>query len=174
MRFRRDRSGAAAVEFALVALPFFFLLFAMIETALATTAGVMLNHAVNVAARQVMTGAVQKADTDADAFRRKICGDISMLMSCDRLSLDVRTFPAGQAIPVTVTLRDGAVDRDNFCFNPGGQDTITVIRAYYEWPWTAAMLSRLMEGTKGNAVLGATAAFLNEPFGGATSTKANC
>ncbi len=45
--FRRDTRGNAAVEFALIAFPFFFLLLAMIETALATTAGVMLNNAVD-------------------------------------------------------------------------------------------------------------------------------
>lgn len=173
-RFRRDASGAAAVEFALVALPFFFFLMAMIETALATTAGVMLNNAVNSAARQVMTGSIQKSDMDADGFRRMICGDIDMLMSCERLSLDMRTFPAGSPIPTSVTLRDGAVDSQNFCFDPGAADTITVIRAYYEWPWTTSMLNTLQEDTNGNAILGAMAAFMNEPFGGATSGKSTC
>lgn len=171
---RGETSGVAAVEFALVAVPFFFILFAMIETALATTAGVMLNNAVNSAARQVMTGSVQKADMDADGFRRMICGDIGMLMSCERLTLDMRTFPAGQPIPNSVTLRDGAVDRGSACYDPGGQDTITVIRAYYEWPWTTSMLNVLAESTNGNAILGAMAAFMNEPFGGAMSTKSSC
>ncbi|RIY02012.1 pilus assembly protein [Aureimonas flava] len=173
-RFRRDASGVAAVEFSLVALPFFFVLMAMIETALATTAGVMLNNAVNSAARGVMTGSVQKSDMDADGFRRLICGDIDMMMSCDRLVLDMRTFPAGSPIPTSVALRDGAVDSENFCFDPGGQDTITVIRAYYPWPWVTSILNGFAEDTNGNAILGSMAAFMNEPFGGATSTKANC
>lgn len=173
-RFRRDASGIAAVEFALVAVPFFLLLMAMIETALATTAGVILNNAVSSAARQVMTGSIQKSDMDSDGFRRMICDDIGMMMSCERLSLDMRTFAAGSPIPGSVTLRGGAVDSQDFCFDPGAQDTITVIRAYYEWPWTTSMLNSLAEDTNGNAILGAMAAFMNEPFGGATSTKSTC
>lgn len=173
-RLRRDASGAAAVEFALVALPFLFVLMAMIETALATTAGVVLNNAVNSAAREVMTGRMQQSDMDADGFREMICGDIDMMMSCDRLSLDMRTYPAGSPIPNSVDLKNGAVDRDTFCFDPGAQETITVIRAYYEWPWTTSMLNGFAEDTNGNAILGAMAAFMNEPFGGATSAKASC
>lgn len=173
-RFRRDANGNAAVEFALVAIPFFILLMAMIETALATTAGVMLNNAVSSAARQVLTGAVQKSDMDAAGFRQLICGDIGMLMSCEHLSLDMRTYPAGTPISGSVSLRDGSVDDTSFCFDPGRQDTITVIRAYYEWPWTTSMLNQIAEDTNGNLILGAMAAFMNEPFGGAASTKASC
>ncbi|WP_294643633.1 TadE/TadG family type IV pilus assembly protein [uncultured Aureimonas sp.] len=172
--FRRDTRGNAAVEFALIAFPFFFLLLAMIETALATTAGVMLNNAVGSAARQVLTGAVQKSDMDADGFRKMICGNIDLLMSCDRLSLDMRTYPAGTPFSGPVSLRDGSVDDTSFCFDPGRQDTITVIRAYYEWPWTTSVLNQMTEKTNGNLILGAMAAFMNEPFGGAVSSKANC
>ncbi len=38
-RYRRDSKGATAIEFAFVALPFFALLFAIIETALVFFAG---------------------------------------------------------------------------------------------------------------------------------------
>ena len=38
-RFRRDRRGSAAVEFALIATPFFALLFAIIETSIVFFAG---------------------------------------------------------------------------------------------------------------------------------------
>lgn len=173
-RFRRDPGGSAAVEFALIALPFFFLLMAMIETALATTAGVMLNNAVGSAARQVFIGAVQKSDMDAAGFRTMICDDISMLMSCERLFLDMRTYPAGTPIPNSVGLKDGSVDDARFCFDPGRQDTITVIRAYYEWPWATSMLNQMEEDTNGNLILGAMAAFMNEPFGGVASSKTTC
>ena len=34
-RFRKDKKGAAAIEFAFVAIPFFALMFAIVETAMA-------------------------------------------------------------------------------------------------------------------------------------------
>ena len=41
-RFRRNRRGSAAVEFALIATPFFALLFAIIETSIVFFAGQVL------------------------------------------------------------------------------------------------------------------------------------
>lgn len=172
--FKKDENGVAAVEFALVALPFFFIVFAIIETALATTAGVVLNNAVNAAARQVMTGEVQKGEMNAADFRARICGDISPIMACSRLKLDMRTYPAGTRIPEELKLTKGSIDDSQFCFDPGSQDTITVLRAYYEWPWTAGMLSALATDTNGNQILSSMAAFMNEPFGGATNPNSNC
>lgn len=172
-RFRRDRSGVTAVEFALIAGPFFFIIFAIIETALATTAGVFLNDAVNTAARNVLTGQVQASDMDADGFRAQICDRVDVLMSCDRLKLDLRTYPAGTPIP-DFQMKDGSIDSSTFCFDPGAQDTITVLRAYYEWPWTTAILNRLASDTNGNAILYSVAAFMNEPFGSVTSQHVTC
>ena len=45
-RFRRAEKGATAVEFAMVAAPFFFLLFAMIEIAAVFFTSTVLENAV--------------------------------------------------------------------------------------------------------------------------------
>jgi Flp pilus assembly protein TadG len=55
-RFRRNRGGSAAVEFALVAPMFFALLFAIIETALVFFAGQVLETVNQNSARMIMTG----------------------------------------------------------------------------------------------------------------------
>jgi Flp pilus assembly protein TadG len=55
-RLRRDRSGSAAVEFAMIAAPFFLLLFAMIEVAAVFFTGTVLENAVLETARQIRTG----------------------------------------------------------------------------------------------------------------------
>ena len=49
-RFARQQDGAAAVEFALVAVPFLALMFAILETALVFFAGQTLEAAVTDAA----------------------------------------------------------------------------------------------------------------------------
>lgn len=172
--FAHDQSGVVAVEFAIIAIPFFFLTFAIIETALATAADVLLNDAVNEAAREVLIGDVQEENVDAESFKNKICGGIRPLMSCDRLSVDLRTFPAGERISPNLVFLEGSVDSSGFCFDPGQQDSITVLRAYYEWPWTTGLLNRLADTTNGNAVLTSMAAFMNEPFGEAVNSNADC
>ena len=55
-RFRRDHSGATAVEFGLLALPFIAVMFAVLETALAFFAGATLETATANAARLIRTG----------------------------------------------------------------------------------------------------------------------
>src|SRR5579884_3514899 len=73
-RFLRRQEGAAAVEFALVALPFFALMFAIIETALVFFAGQSLEAAAAEAGRQIMTGQVQGNATikNADDYKTYI------------------------------------------------------------------------------------------------------
>ena len=60
-RFRRNRRGSAAVEFALVAPLFFGLLFAIIELAMVFFASQVLETATQDSARMIMTGQAQSA-----------------------------------------------------------------------------------------------------------------
>ncbi|MBB3950904.1 TadE/TadG family type IV pilus assembly protein [Aureimonas jatrophae] len=172
--FAAHRGGAAAIEFALIALPFFFVLFASIETAIVAGANVVLRNAVDHAAREVMTGQIQTRDVTAATFRSEMCADVSFLLSCDRLKIDMRTYPTFNAIPTDVSFKLGDVDDTGFCFDPGAQDTITVVRAFYAWPWVTGFLQELAEDTNGNATIFAMAAFMNEPFGTAASTRSTC
>ncbi|WP_062015187.1 TadE/TadG family type IV pilus assembly protein [Aureimonas sp. AU4] len=172
--FARHRSGAAAIEFALIALPFFFVLFASIETAIVSGANVVLRNAVDHAAREVLTGQMQTRDITPATFRSELCADVSFLLSCDRLKIDMRTYPTFGAIPTDVPFKLGDVDDTGFCFDPGAQDNITVVRAFYAWPWVTGFLQKLAEDTNGNATIFAMAAFMNEPFGTAASTRSTC
>ena len=60
-RFRRNRRGSAAVEFALVAPIFFAVLFAIIELALVFFASQILETVTQDSARLIMTGQAQSA-----------------------------------------------------------------------------------------------------------------
>lgn len=173
-RLLADIRGVAAIELALVGLPFLFVIFAFIETAVVTGAGVVLDNAVNSVARQVLTGEVQAADLDQTAFRKMICTEVSMLLDCSKVKIDLRTFATADSIPTSATLKLGSVDDSQFCYDPGAQDTITVLRAFYEWPYVAGMLSNLTKDTNGKAVLMSMAAFMNEPFGVRATTHSTC
>ncbi|MEN3364062.1 MAG: hypothetical protein V7606_1336, partial [Burkholderiales bacterium] len=83
-RFRRNRRGSAAVEFALVAPVFFALLFAIIETAIVFFAGQVLETVTQDSARLILTGQAQTAAyTQADFKRVVVCGPlINVLFDC--------------------------------------------------------------------------------------------
>ena len=55
-RFRRSQDGAAAVEFAFVAVPFFALLFAIFETALMFWTNQVLEESLSQVSRSLVTG----------------------------------------------------------------------------------------------------------------------
>ena len=139
-RLLRSRDGAAAIEFALLAIPYFLIIFAIIETFVAYTGEQLIGNAVDTLARQLRTGEI-KSDTTKDAFREKFCDEISILIHCDggdseRLILDVRSFSTYADIPTTIPrvggASFGALDATD-AFQPGGSGTINMLRAYYRW-----------------------------------------
>jgi Flp pilus assembly protein TadG len=166
-RFVRRQDGTAAIEFALVAAPFFALLFAIIETALVFFAGQALETAVSNAARLIRTGQAQSAGYTVADFKSKICDQISALFDCTgKLQLNVTTSSTFGGIDLTTPLdKDGNLDASKFGYTPGHGNDIVVVRAYYEWPVFVKLLGlNLSNMTDGNHLLTATAAFRNEPF----------
>ena len=69
-RFRRNRQGSAAVEFALIAPLFFGMLFAIIETAIVFFAGQVLEQGTAESARLMMTRQAQDSGMNETAFKR--------------------------------------------------------------------------------------------------------
>ena len=60
---RRDERGSAAIEFAIIAPIFFFLMFVIAETALVFIAEQVMDNAVFETARLIRTGQVQARRT---------------------------------------------------------------------------------------------------------------
>ncbi|GJD92330.1 MULTISPECIES: TadE/TadG family type IV pilus assembly protein [Methylobacterium] len=90
--FARARSGAGAVEFALLAVPFLLLLCVVVEAAMMTLSQQTLDSAVDRATRALRTGAFQDAadgNDPASRLRRIMCGSAAVLFRCQDLRLDV-------------------------------------------------------------------------------------
>ena len=81
-RFRRNRRGSAAVEFALVAPIFFAVLFAIIELALVFFASQMLETVTQDSARLIMTGQAQNAAYTQAQFKTDVCAKLTMMFDC--------------------------------------------------------------------------------------------
>lgn len=166
-RFGTDKTGAAALEFALVAGPFFFLLFAIIEVALVFLAGQVLETATADASRLVMTGQAQARNFDQAAFRNAVCQKADVLMNCAGIGVDVRTYQSfGAASTARPTTGTGAVNYGSMTYNQGTGGDIVVVRTVYEWPVLMPSFGLVIgDLPNGKRLLMATAAFRNEPFG---------
>src|SRR5262245_1464059 len=80
-RFARAEGGATAVEFALVAIPFLMLVFAIIELGLVYLVSLTLENAVIDVGRQIRTGQVQTSGGTATTFKSSVCAKMSWLGS---------------------------------------------------------------------------------------------
>jgi len=166
-RLARDREGATAVEFALVAGPFFLLLFGILEIALIFFATAVIEDAVGNAARAIRTGEVQTEGRTEEDFWAAICQRIDVIADCGRLRVDVRTFEnfnvAELGAPMT---DDGDLDDEHFTFEPGEAGEVVVVRVFYDWVLLGpGMINGLANMSGNRRLISSATAFRNEPFG---------
>ena len=167
-RFARRQEGAAAVEFALVLLPFLALMFGIIETALVFFATQTLQTAANDAARLIMTGQAQTANYQASDFKTAVCAKITGLLNCQTgVYVNVATYSTFSGISYTPPLdTNGNLKTSGFGYSPGGPGDIVVVQLFYQWPILVTLmnLNNLSNMAGSNRLLVATAAFRNEPY----------
>jgi Flp pilus assembly protein TadG len=140
-RFLTRRDGATAIEFALLALPFFIIVFASLETLLAFSAEQLFANANETMARRIRTGIITATNTDRVAYREAFCEEIKLLMPCsdteaqteDRLFIHVESFASYADITPAVAIVEDNLDTAAFKFAPGGRKSINIVRAYYRW-----------------------------------------
>lgn len=163
--FGRDRSGATVVEFGLLALPLFALIFAILETAITLFANNALQTATGDAARLIRTGQVQQEGFTADAFRDEICSSAYSMFDCGNLKVDVQKYPTFGSVDMSLPLdADGNLGSD-VQYTPGDGGDIVVVRAFYEWPVFVRLMGHdLTNLPNGKRLLVGVAAFRNEPF----------
>ncbi len=169
--FAKDRRGAAAVEFAMIAAPFFFLLFGLIEVCMIFIISAVLDYAVYETSRPIRTGEAQRAAVDQYAFRTSVCGKVFGLLDCNhRLHIDVRSIDRFSSTPTLLPMDStGMIDPDQFIFNAGGPSEIVAVRVFYEWSLITPFISKPLANMSGDRhLLQSSAVFRNEPFTNAT------
>ena len=176
-RFRGNRRGSAAVEFALVAPVFFALLFAIIETAIMFFASQVLETITQNSARVVLTGQAQSGSVGSCAvggvatactqatFKTYVCSQIPALFNCSSLYVDVESYSSFSSVTLSSHI-DAAGNFDtNMLYSPGNAGDIVVVRLFYQWPLFVTGLGYNISNVAGNKrLLVATAAFKNEPY----------
>jgi Flp pilus assembly protein TadG len=186
-RFRRDKDGSAAIEFGMLALPFFLLIFATIEAFIAFAGEQLLQNAVDTMGRQIRTGQItfnmgRPTDLTEKQFRTEFCGEISLMIKCadeedpddQKLYLDVREFTEFADMPNYIPRTSGAqfsdLDSSDFDYDPGGPGTINIVRAYYRWEVMTDLVRPFITNIRKEGemprdyLMVATAAFRNEQY----------
>jgi len=165
--FWRGQEGATAIEFSIVAMPFFILMLAIFETTAVYFASSTLENAVDDAARQIRTGQVQIANMTAAQFRQLVCDQVNVFLQCDdKLAVDVRSFNDFQQVTFPPPLNPDGTLKNNDQFQPGSAGDVVLVRVYYTWPIVTPLIGATLSNMAGNKrLIQATTAFRNEPFG---------
>ncbi len=166
-RFRRNRRGSAAVEFALVAPMFFGLLFAIIELAMVFFASQVLETVTQDSARVIMTGQAQNASFTQAQFKNLVCSKLTVDVRLRRTASrsTCRAIPSFCSVNVADPIDAGKnfVPPNNYL--PGGPGDVVVVRLFYKWPLFVTGLGFNIANIGGSKrLLTATAAFQNEPY----------
>jgi Flp pilus assembly protein TadG len=167
-RFFADRSGAMAVEFALVVFPLIFMLGAIMELALVFLVSSTLENATSDTARTIRTGAVQTAGGgSANSIRDAICAKLGWLQSqCStNLSVDVRTYAQFSNPNAPNPINNGKFDSTALTYDAGAQGDIVLVRAFYRWTLLTPFLKGGLQNLDGGVtMLTAATTFRNEPY----------
>lgn len=177
-RFRGNRRGSAAVEFALVAPMFFALLFAIIETALMFFASQVLETVTQNSARAILTGQAQAQGgsvaacqtapntvmaCDQATFKTYVCSQIPALFDCSKLYVDVVSTSSFGALSLKNFGTSCDFNPNGMQYNAGTSGQVVVVRLFYQWPLVVTGLGYNM-GCSNKRLMVATTAFKNEPF----------
>jgi Flp pilus assembly protein TadG len=166
-RYRKDNEGATAVEFAIVGVPFVFMLVGLIEVSLMYTANSLLQDSTNSAARLIRTGQVQQDINDPEAmFRSELCRVASVFLDCEQVQYEVVTLEGGfgDASSNTPTFDENG-NLVSQGFNPGGVSDVVLIRTVYYYPLMTPFIGTLVaDGPGQTKFMMSTMVLQTEPY----------
>lgn len=166
-RFRRDRSGAAAVETALVAAPLIALLVAALQLGLVYLSQSALEVATEKTSRSVLIGSAQTAGLTQAQFLSALCNNLPSILSCSRVMVDAQvytTFSGSNTSAPTITYDAKGNVTNQWAYNLGGANSIVVLRVMYLLPVVGALGFNIVNQRGNTRLLLATAVIKNEPY----------
>ncbi|TIV11344.1 MAG: pilus assembly protein, partial [Mesorhizobium sp.] len=94
-RFLGDRRGSTALEFAMLAVPFALLIFAILESCISFAGQEVMANITDDVARQLRTGQVRQADVTEATLKTMICSRLEVMVAkdCPGLEVDLREYP---------------------------------------------------------------------------------
>jgi len=177
---RRDKTGATAVEFALLGIPFAALLFGIVEISVLFFVTSTVHHAVSEVSRDIRTGEFQSTGGGATEFKAAICSAMSTVGNCANLRVDVISSSTGRfsslALPASPASCTGTTAAIEACeaadpvmpaddYNDTSSGQVVIVRVQYVHHLSVPNALTSLSNAAGNThVITATTAFKNEPF----------
>lgn len=167
-RLRRDQTGATAVEFGLVATPFFMLLFGIISVGFYFFTTFTLENAVEDAARLIRTGQVQSSGMTANDFKTQVCSKLPSYVDCaNKVRVNVQNFTSFGTIATSSCLDGGGnlIANTATTYSTGSASNVVLVTACYEWALAGQIpFLKIGKMANGSALIQASTTFMTEPY----------
>ncbi|MCC7251308.1 pilus assembly protein [Hyphomicrobium sp.] len=177
-RFRADVRGVTAVEFGLVAAPFFLVVMGLVTVGTQYMSMHFLEHGVEVASRKLRTGEAQKAGLTVSDFRGLFCDAAGFIIPCDEhLVIHIKSSDTFAGLsPITSCVTDGSLTPaegnggDAVRSHAGDASAAVMVSACYQWDMGLGLWQTIwniilpVPTVEGSPVLSAVTAFRSEPF----------
>jgi Flp pilus assembly protein TadG len=165
---RSDERGMTAIEFGMVGLPFFMMLFGIIAVGLFFFTTFTLENAVEDAARLIRTGQVQQSGMSAEQFKQEVCSRTPPYMDCEgKIRVNVQSFTGFGSVVVPSCVDNGGnlVPASGVTYDPGAESTVVLVTVCYEWELAGKLpFLHLGNMSNGSALIQASTTFRSEPY----------
>lgn len=167
-QWRQDRSGATAVEFGIVAMPFLMMLYGIIGVGYFFFTTFALENALEQASRLIRTGQAQQGGMTDAQFKAKVCEYITIYADCsNKLLINVRSFAdPNLAPPVSANecLENGSLSNVS-TYAPGGASQVVLVTLCFEWDFSKHIpFLNLGNMNGGSRLIQAATVFRTEPY----------
>ncbi|MGH6679588.1 MAG: TadE/TadG family type IV pilus assembly protein [Bradyrhizobium sp.] len=168
-RFSAARCGTVAVEFGLIAIPFFLIIMATVQTAIVYMAEQELETITEQSSRYILTNKGENY-TQTTFAKNVVCKQVVALFNCDNLMIDLEDYGTGTSfsdantsMPKLTFDASGGV-QNKWSYTSGSPGDIMVLRIMYQWPiFLKPFAYNLSNLANGNRLMMATAVFKDEP-----------
>lgn len=151
----------------MLALPFFLLVFGILEIGLLLLLDAVVETSVSDAGRLVRTGQAQQQALTAEDVKQKLCQNMS-IFSADcpsRAFIDIQVVDNFSDPVAPDPLASGVFDPSKLTYEPGGPGERVLVRIWYEQPILTPLIAQAVSQTTDKKVYLTTAlAFRNEPY----------
>lgn len=167
----KNREGTTAIEFALMAIPYFLLTLGIIELSIMYAAATLLEGATTSASRLLRTGEIQMSGRDPEEmFRESLCSYATVLVDCDDVVVESIPLTSYADYETFAAQYDEDGDLVSQGFAVSGSDSAILVRVAYRYTMMVPFIGTLLAGPDSSRLFVSTIVLQTEPydFGGET------
>ncbi len=169
---KRDETGATAIEFALVSLPFFMFIFGLIGISLFFFVMTSIDHGMDKESRLIRTGEAQSTNMTVDTFKAGLCAHAGTWIKCPSVQIFVQHFPNWTTVQPQACLNGSgqivtstASGSDKIAQYSGTASEVVLVTTCYKWDFAKHIpFIKLGQMSDGAMMLQSATAFRTEPY----------